>query len=192
MLGLSMRISRMLRFDAIWFRHPANNATQYPCIAPRELVNLEGRTIAKGYPCFSNQCAIRMGVSLKEAGINLGQLGRLETCRVHATDEMHIIRAQSLADALAAARIDGLGKMEKIVGKDARDFYSKIYGRRGIIYIKDYWARANETQANASGDHIDVWNGYRSSTKWLMEWFSWLGYTSNYAEAKEVWFWEVK
>ena len=42
------------------------------------------------------------------------------------------------------------------------------------------------------GDHIDVWNGYRSSTKWLMEWFFWLGYYSNYAEAGEIWFWEVK
>ena len=37
-----------------------------------------------------------------------------------------------------------------------------------------------------------LWNGYRSSTKWLMEWFSWLGYYSNYVQAKEIWFWDVK
>jgi Type VI secretion system (T6SS), amidase effector protein 4 len=182
----------MLRFDTLWYRHPANNATQYPCIAPTNLTNLEGKAIAQGFPCFSNQCAIRMGVSLKQAGVTLGELGRQETCRVHGPDEMHIIRAQSLADALLSARIDGLGKPEKITGTDARQFYAKLYGRTGIIFIKDYWARSGETQANATGDHIDVWNGYRSSTKWLMEWFSWLGYTSNYAEAKEVWFWEVK
>ena len=28
-----------------------------------------------------------------------------------------------------------------------------------------------------------MWNGYRSSAKWLLEWFSWLGYYSNYANA---------
>ena len=56
--------------------------------------------------------------------------------------------------------------------------------------MKDYWKRHGET--TATGDHIDVWNGYRSSTKWLMEWFSWLGYYSNYVQAKEVWFWDVK
>ena len=41
-------------------------------------------------------------------------------------------------------------------------------------------------QGTSTGDHIDVWNGYRSTSKWLMEWFSWLGYYSNYAEAKEI------
>ena len=69
-------------------------------------------------------------------------------------------------------------------------FYGKLYGRTGIIYIQDYWKRHGETVA--TGDHIDVWNGYRSSTKWLMEWFSWLGYYSNYVQAKEIWFWDVK
>ena len=44
----------------------------------------------------------------------------------------------------------------------------------------------------ANNKTIDVWNGYRSSTKWLMEWFSWLGYYSNYVQAKEIWFWDVK
>ena len=103
---------------------------------------------------------------------------------------MHIINAQALASALAGANIEGLGKVERIAAADAAQFYKKIYGRTGIIYIKDYWKRHGET--NATGDHIDVWNGYRSSTKWLMEWFSWLGYYSNYAQAKEVWFWDVK
>ena len=73
---------------------------------------------------------------------------------------------------------------------DGLDFYGKLYGRTGIIYIQDYWKRHGET--TPTGDHIDVWNGYRSSTKWLMEWFSWLGYYSNYVQAKEIWFWDVK
>ena len=86
--------------------------------------------------------------------------------------------------------IEGFGKVERIVGTEASHFYKKIFGRTGIIYIQDYWKRHGET--TATGDHIDVWNGYRSSTKWLMEWFSWLGYYSNYVQAKEIWFWDVK
>jgi hypothetical protein len=179
----------MVAFRDLWYRHPANNSTTYPCIAPYGLTNMEGLSVRQGNPVFGNQCAIRMGVCLKNAGVSPGSL-RLTTCAVHSPDEMHIINAQALASALAGANIEGIGKVERIVAADAGQFYKRIYGRTGIIYIKDYWKRHGET--NATGDHIDVWNGYRSSTKWLMEWFSWLGYYSNYAQAKEVWFWDVK
>lgn len=180
----------MVVFADMWYRHPANNATTYPCIAPRTLVNLEGKSISPGFPVFGNQCAIRMGVCLKNAGVSPSDLGGIATCSVHASDEMHYIRAQDLADALARANIAGLGKVERITGKDAAEFYGRLFGRTGIIYVKDYWRRSGES--SPTGDHIDVWNGYRSSTKWLMEWFSWLGYYSNYAEAKEIWFWETR
>lgn len=180
----------MIAFKDLWYQHPANEADSYPCIAPSDLTNLEGKAIGRGYPVFSNQCAIRMGVALKRAGVSPQMLRGLTTCGVHGADEMHIIRAADLASALARVNLPGLGKMERITGKDAAEFYPKLFGRTGIIYLQDYWRRAGETVP--TGDHIDVWNGYRSSTKWLMEWFSWLGYYSNYAEAKEVWFWEVK
>jgi hypothetical protein len=179
----------MVQFRDLWYRHPANNATQYPCIAPRAMT-VFGASVGQGLPTFSNQCAIRMGVCLKHAGVDPGQLRGVETCGVHAADEMHYFRAQDLANALAGANLPGVGRVEKITGAEARDFYPKLIGRTGMIYVKDYWRRAGE--ANASGDHIDVWNGYRSSTKWLMEWFSWAGYTSNYSEAREIWFWDVK
>jgi hypothetical protein len=179
----------VVAFKDLWFRHPANNAVQYPCIAPYALTNMEGKGIAPGFPVFGNQCAIRMGVCLKRAGVDPGAL-RLATCGVHPAEEMHIIRAADLARGLAGASIPGVGPLEKISGTDASQFYKKIFGRTGMLYIQDYWKRHGET--TATGDHIDVWNGYRSSTKWLMEWFSWLGYYSNYAQAKELWFWEVR
>ncbi len=179
----------MVAFKDLWYRHPANNSISTPCVAPYGLTNMEGKHIAQGFPVFGNQCAIRMGVSLKNAGVAPGAL-RLATCGVHSADEMHIIRAADLARGLAGASIDGIGKVERITGTEAAHFYKKLFGRTGIIYIQDYWKRHGET--TATGDHIDVWNGYRSSTKWLMEWFSWLGYYSNYAQAKEVWFWDVK
>jgi Type VI secretion system (T6SS), amidase effector protein 4 len=180
----------MVQFADLWYRHPANLATQYPCIAPQATKDVSGTPIAQGFPVYGNQCAIRMGVCLKHAGVDLGLFRGLDTCGVHGPEEMHIIRAQDLADALVRLNIPGIGKVERITGTAAKDFYPKLIGRTGIIYIKDYWRRAKETEA--TGDHIDVWNGYRSSTKWLMEWFSWAGYYSNYAEAKEIWFWDVK
>ncbi len=180
----------MVAFADLWYKHPANNAVQYPCVAPRDLVNLENKPIRQGFPVFGNQCAIRMSVVLREAGIAASQLGGCAHCGVHGRDEMHFITAQQLADALARASLPGVGPVERITGKDAAQFYAKLFGRTGIIFVKDYWRRTGETVP--TGDHIDVWNGYRSSTKWLMEWFSWLGYYSNYAEAREIWFWEVK
>ncbi len=104
---------------------------------------------------------------------------------------MHFINANQLANGLARASIAGVGPVEKITGTEPAQYYPKIFGRTGIIYIQDYWRRSTDSD-RATGDHIDVWNGYRSSAKWLMEWFSWLGYYSNYAGAGEIWFWEVK
>ena len=103
---------------------------------------------------------------------------------------MHFINASQLGNAIGP-HIDGVGPRESYRGDDAANFYPKIFGRTGIIYISDYWHRSGET-GTPTGDHIDVWNGYRSSAKWLMEWFSWLGYYSNYAGAREIRFWEVK
>jgi len=46
-------------------------------------------------------------------------------------------------------------KPETVTGKD---WEKKISDRTGIIFFKDYWTRKNETEANRSGDHIDLWN----------------------------------
>ena len=152
----------------------------------------QGRRARKSFPTFANQCAIRMGVTLKRAGVRPDQISECITCQAHDPERMHYIRAHELADALARANISGIGKLERITAKDVAEFYPKLFGRTGIIFIKDYWRRSGEAPGRGTGDHIDVWNGYRSSAKWLMEWFSWLGDYSNYAEAKEIWFWEMK
>lgn len=182
----------MIAFKDLWLGHPINESVQSPCIAPVELVNLEGKTVQKGFPVFANQCAIRMGVALKRAGVQPSQIAGCAHCTVHTREEMHFINASALAQALLRAKIDGLGPVEKITGTDVADFYPKIFGRTGIIFIQDYWHRSTDPAGRPTGDHIDVWNGYRSSSKWLMEWFSWLGYYSNYAGARELWFWPVK
>jgi len=181
----------MIEFNDLWLGHPINESVSTPCIAPHNLTNLEGKLVLQGFPVFANQCAIRMGIALRRAGVQPSQLSGISNCSVHPRDEMHFINASQLANGIARARIDGIGPTEKYVGADAAQFYPKIFGRTGIIYIQDYWRRSSDS-GRPTGDHIDVWNGYRSSAKWLMEWFSWLGYYSNYADAGEIWFWEVK
>ncbi len=181
----------MIEFKDLWFGHPINRSVSTPCLAPLELTNLEGRRIERGLPVFANQCAIRMGVALRRAGVQPSQISGCSDCAVHPRDEMHFINASQLANAIARSSIAGIGPVEKFKGGDAAEFYLKIFGRTGIIYIQDYWRRSTD-QGRPTGDHIDVWNGYRSSAKWLMEWFSWAGYYSNYAQAGEIWFWEVK
>lgn len=182
----------MIEFKDLWRGHPINESVQTPCIAPHELTNLEGKVIQKGYPVFANQCAIRMGVALKRAGVQPSQLSGCAHCSVHGRDYMHFINASALANAILRAKIDGIGPVEKIAGAEPQNFYPKIFGRTGIIFVQDYWHRSTDPSGQPTGDHIDVWNGYRSSAKWLMEWFSWLGYYSNYAGAREIWFWPVK
>lgn len=183
----------MVEFKHLWRHHPINESVQSPCIAPRDMVVL-GASVKQGFPAISNQCAIRMGIALKAAGVTPTQMGSLATCTVHPPDQMHYIRAQEVGEALGRVSIPGIGRVEKLVAADAKGFYPKLFGRTGIIFIQDYWYRNAQERAagRPTGDHIDVWNGYRSSSKWLMEWFSWLGYYSNYAESREVWFWEVK
>lgn len=181
-----------VEFKTLWRGHPINESVQTPCIAPEDIQNLEGELIRRGFPVFHNQCAIRMGVALKRSGVTYDQIPGCTTCSVHDRSHMHFINANQLAIGLQNARIEGIGPREVIKGPDAAKFYPKLFGRTGIIFIQDYWLRSTDRPGNPTGDHIDVWNGYRSSAKSLMEWFSWLGYYSNYAEAKEIWFWPVK
>ena len=70
----------MVAFKDLWYRHPANNSLSTPCVAPHGLTNMEGKQVLAGFPVFGNQCAIRMGVCLKNAGVTSL---RQQTCGVH-------------------------------------------------------------------------------------------------------------
>ena len=182
----------MVAFHDLWYGHPINESVQTPCIAPAT-GNYHGSNVVKGFPTYSNQCAIRMGVALKRAKVLPHQISGCLTCGAHPPEAMHFIRAQELANALVRGNLPNVGPVRKITGSGPAAFYPELFGKTGIIYIKDYWSRSGvDRPGQPTGDHIDVWNGYRSSAKWLMEWFSWMGYYSNYAQAKEIWFWEVK
>jgi len=90
-------------------------------------------------------------------------------------------------------------KLEKITGKDWK---SKINSRTGIVSFAGYWTRGNEAQSQASGGHIDLWNGSRLPNNGVLgtiETFarfrlninSGPGY-SDLGNSKEILFWEIK
>ena len=70
----------------------------------------------------------------------------------------------------------------------------RVYGpgdaiyNQGVIFFNGYWWRSTDT-TRPTGDHIDLWNGWRTSAKMLFPWFSWLG---GYNKSSNIWFWEVK
>ena len=45
---------------------------------------------------------------------------------------------------------------------------------KGIIFFNGYWWRTTDT-TRPTGDHIDLWNGWRTSANMLFPWFGWLG-----------------
>ncbi|MEM8626432.1 MAG: T6SS effector amidase Tae4 family protein [Pseudomonadota bacterium] len=167
-----------IRFNDVWNNHPTNLSDQLPCRR------------ANGFPTWSNQCAVRLGIALREAGVEPSKLAGPILCGQHPLSEMHFIRAQELANRIGSASIAGIGPTEKLTGNDAADFSNQLFGRKGLIFMRDYWTRTGER--SPSGDHIDAWNGYRSTASWLMEYFSWLGYHGGYDKARAIWFWEMK
>jgi hypothetical protein len=168
----------MVTFKQLWANHPTNSGNSLPC-----------RTL--GISNFENQCAIRMGVCLKDSGVALGQIGGAITCSQvlltnHAKDEMHFVRAKELANALRRGGIPGIGSAHSL--QTPADFANELDGRRGIIFFNGYWWR-KEDKTRPTGDHIDLWNGWRTTAKALFPWFGWLG---GYNKSGEIWFWEVK
>ncbi len=168
----------MVTFNQLWASHPTNNGEQFPC-----------RTL--GIANFENQCAIRMGVCLKRAGVDVGAIRGAITCNQakltnHPKDEMHFIRAKELANAIRRASIPGVGSAYSLTSPN--DFANELDGRKGIIFFNGYWWRTTDT-SRPTGDHIDLWNGWRTSAKMLFPWFGWLGGFNN---SGEIWFWEVK
>lgn len=168
----------MVSFGDLWEHHPTNTGDQYPCQT-------------NGVSNFVNQCAIRMGVCLKRAGVLPGQVHGAITCGQaagtgHSPDEMHFVRAHEVAHALAGANFPGLSPHIKLSQPD--NFADELNGRTGIIFFNGYWWRP-EDKGRPTGDHIDLWNGWRTTAKILLPWFGWLG---GYDGSGEIWFWEVR
>lgn len=117
---------------------------------------------------YSNQCALRMSATFHKVGIKMLSFsqksvkpmpGAQTLGRVMMDGLAAAVRAYELGEWLKLQPFCGLPKQpENITGND---WESRIKGRTGIIMFHAYWTRPGEAPANASGGHIDLWNGRR-------------------------------
>ncbi|HWT38762.1 MAG TPA: type VI secretion system amidase effector protein Tae4 [Paraburkholderia sp.] len=116
---------------------------------------------------YSDQCAIRMSVTFHRVGIDMKSFsdrlvrplsGQPTIGRIVLDGKATATRADELGEWLKLRAFAGLPSPEDITGPD---WESKVEGRTGIIQFSRYWTREGESAANASGGHIDLWNGTR-------------------------------
>ncbi|WP_426713223.1 T6SS effector amidase Tae4 family protein [Cronobacter muytjensii] len=144
-----------------------------------------------GHKAFDDQCAIRLGVALTRCGYDVSRL-KLAQCWYHPKTDGHVLRAEELAKALKRTAIPGVFSAVKV---STENFEETLRGQTGIIFFKDYFRRGSESFTNRSGDHIDLWNGERvtSRSSYLrIQWgLRWEGYLSDFFNSREIWFWKI-
>ena len=162
---------------------------------------------------YSNQCALRMSATFHKVGIQMKSFsqktvkpmpGAQALGRVMMDGLPAAVRAYELGEWLKLQPFCGLPKQpENITGKD---WESKVKGRTGIVMFHAYWTRDGESAANASGGHIDLWNGSRLTISGFWDGFATVGRYlgqqsffpgtrygySDLRNSKIILFWEVK
>ena len=180
----------MVQFIDLWRGHPTNESVAVACLALPVVQPPGAAPNAASAP--RNPSATHMGIALRRAGVRIETFPpRIATCSAHDRSEMHFLYQRQLAEALRKSRPPGFGETELIAGEDVANFHVMLLGRTGVLYVRDYWQRPTDIEGRPTGDLIDLWNGYRTSDAWLMEWLAWSGYTSAYTQAREMWFWPV-
>ncbi|EJH4502988.1 hypothetical protein SMB93_004125 [Cronobacter sakazakii] len=168
-----------ITFAALWNAHPEVKGDENPCKRP------------DGHKAFEDQCAIRLGTALARCGYDVTRL-HAQFCWYHSKSAGHILRAEEMANALKRTSIPGIFPACKV---DASNFEEVLKNQCGIIFFKDYWCRGNESFLNRSGDHIDLWNGSRLSTRFSYLRIHWgisiEGLWSSFSHAREIWFWKM-
>jgi hypothetical protein len=124
----------MLSFRTLWDNHPTTKGDDHPCKS------------TNGLPNFPNQCAIRLGVALKESGMNL-QSYRGARCWF---GHKHLIRVEELAKWLEG-QVHQVGTVK--VYKPGSVAKEELNGETGIVACLNFWGPGNQ------GDHIDLWDG---------------------------------
>lgn len=173
----------MVTFKDLWESHPQVTGDDNPCATD-------------GKPNFSDQCAIRVGAALAACGVNTASLPGVPHCWHHAKSSGHTLAAEELAMGLRRSAVPGVRELVEIAPPE---FKGALSGKKGIIFFKDYWQRTingkQELFRNRTGDHIDLWNGYRlAHPRSVVQMYLRLGsfgLGSDHSKAKEIWFWEV-
>lgn len=143
--------------------------------------------VAEGFALNENRCAIRLSLTLGfEPRANEASLRDLKLIRkinpergsiAELADaeiaKRYYIRAQELANRIR----DEWGEPAIIKTRDARKL---IAGKKGIVLIQDAYGEPDD-RGHRTIDHIDVWNGSRIGSDVY----------PNFAEAPQVWFWQI-
>ncbi len=183
----------LVTFNACWNNHPdIADGEHNPC------------RNADGEPSYYNECAVRMGVTLKRAGVVVPikpkGFDRLAHCSHGHKGEQHVLRAEVLAKWMKK-QVKHFGKIEKKIGfKHNRNKgvdWTHFQDRVGIVFFKDFWWRVKKRDADGNpleyekwmtGDHIDVWNGFNQAGDDSGP----MGVNNEYFErSKQIWFWEL-
>jgi hypothetical protein len=159
----------MVGISTLWLRYPKTN---YPCSTNNRRN-------------FENQCAIRLGACLQNSGIDTDKL-KVEKCWHHPTKEGHTLRARDLARALSRGIVSGVGKKEEY--ENGIEGLTRIWGRRGIVYFKDFW---EERPGSREGDHIDLWQMRRCKSFELPQVPAYQPGLAGDYEKGSIWFWPV-
>ncbi|MFH5254371.1 type VI secretion system amidase effector protein Tae4 [Burkholderia semiarida] len=153
-------------------------------------------------PAYTNQCAIRLSVALHRVGIEMKSFssklvkplgGQSSIGRILLNGRATATRANELGEWLRLQPFAGLGKAENVTGNNWRD---RVEGRTGIIMFDGYWTREGEADANASGGHIDLWNGEKLTgfgTGIRIRWNIVIpGFWSDFRVSKRILFFTIK
>jgi len=156
----------VIKFTKLWGNHPTVESfiDDFPCKK-------------NGKKAFKNQCAIRMGVTFDKSGVNMKSFKGAKCW--HGHKPAHILRAEELGNWLKGP----FSPFKKIIIFEGVNGFSKISGKKGIVFFKDYYGRNNQ------GDHIDLWNGSRL-TKYAT-WFDFAFRDGRHYSKATVWFWPV-
>ncbi|RQV79066.1 type VI secretion system amidase effector protein Tae4 [Burkholderia anthina] len=173
---------RAVTFKELWAAYPSGNPYKNPA--------------------YTNQCAIRLSVALHRVGIEMKSFssklvkplgGQSSIGRILLNGRATATRANELGEWLRLQPFAGLGKAENVTGTNWRD---RVEGRTGIIMFDGYWTREGEADANASGGHIDLWNGKKLTgfgTGIRIRWNIVIpGFWSDFRVSKRILFFPIK
>jgi hypothetical protein len=169
----------MLKFKTLWDNYPDLEEIKKRCF------NKQNNS---GMP-FENYCSILMSECMIKSGIQLNRCNGSK-CWSHSGSK-HILRAEELANWLRTSAPSEFGQKEDI---SPSEFQTKLSGRTGVVFFKDYWQRKNESFEGRSGDHIDLWrhNRITGASMWYRSVIEFLGFVSDLNKSRNIWFWEVK
>ena len=157
-----------MNFEKLWENHPTVETTfgdDAPCQKD-------------GKRAFTNQCAIRMGESLRKAGVNLDSFKGARCW--HGHNPAHILRAEELANWLRSS----FSPFKQMIEFEGVNGFEQLNNKTGIVFFKDYYGPGNQ------GDHIDLWNGSRLTK--VSSWFEFAFRDGRHYRDATVWFWPVQ